>query len=283
MNYRHAFHAGNFADVHKHWVLCLLLDRLAAKDKPFFLLDTHAGAGFYDLTRDESSRTGEAADGIGLLWDSPAGEDEIPGLYLYLSAVRQLNAEGALQWYPGSPWLMAQALREGDRLTAVEAHPEQARLLREALEGTSAKVLERDGYVTLPSLVPPPERRGLVLIDPPYEATDDVNRTLKAVNDAVKRFATGTTMIWYPIKNRAFGDDLELGLPKVPRGLLRSEMWLRDPDMSEKGLAGSGVIILNPIWPIEENLRTGLPLLTKRLTSSSEAGCSIHTVDGSDG
>lgn len=273
MNYRHAFHAGNFADIHKHWILCLLLERLAAKDKPFFLLDTHAGAGFYDLTRDESIRTGEAAKGIGLLWEKDVSS--VPGLKTYLEAIRRLNPNGWLQWYPGSPWLMASALRDGDRLTLVEYHPEQARLLREGLSGTPAKVMERDGYTTLPSLVPPPERRGLILIDPPYEAKDDVARTLKAVQDALTRFVTGTVMIWYPIKSNNFGDMMERNLPDVPRGCLRSEMWLRDPASAEKGLAGSGVIILNPIWPVEDSIRAGLPVLTGLLSTAPDAGSAV--------
>ncbi|MBO6862982.1 MAG: 23S rRNA (adenine(2030)-N(6))-methyltransferase RlmJ, partial [Alphaproteobacteria bacterium] len=130
MNYRHAFHAGNFADVHKHWILTLLLARLAAKDKPFFVLDSHAGAGFYDLAREETGRTGEAADGIGRLIDSPAVPDSFSPL---LTAIRQLNPDGGLRWYPGSPWLIAHFLRPDDRLAAVEAHEGQAALLQETL------------------------------------------------------------------------------------------------------------------------------------------------------
>ena len=281
MNYRHAFHAGNFADVHKHWILMLLLERLSAKDKPFFVLDSHAGAGFYDLTRDESSRTGEAADGIARLF---AAEDRLPDSFTpYLDAVRRLNpgmvGPDGLRWYPGSPWLISASLRLDDRLSAVEAHPEQARLLQESLsEFRNARVYERDGYEAVPSMLPPKEKRGLTLIDPPYERPDEVSRIAKAVSDGVKRFATGTIAIWYPIKTNAIGDALVEALPVPDRGGLRCEIFVTAPDSDAIGLTGSGMILLNPIWPIEDRLREGLPVLSETLARDGGAGWRLEAL-----
>ncbi|WP_421875381.1 23S rRNA (adenine(2030)-N(6))-methyltransferase RlmJ [Pacificispira sp.] len=273
MNYRHAFHAGNFADVHKHWILTLLLARLAAKDKPFFVLDSHAGAGFYDLAREETGRTGEAADGIGRLIDSTAVPDSFSPL---LTAIRQLNPEGGLRWYPGSPWLIAHLLRPDDRLAAVEAHEGQAALLRETLrEARNAKSYHRDGYDAIPSLLPPKERRGLTLIDPPYEDRDDVSRIVKAVTDGMKRFATGSVAIWYPIKTLSLGDTLARELPPAERGRLRCEIWTRPPEREDAGLTGSGMILLNPIWPIDETIAEDQPILADLLAQEDGAGSRV--------
>lgn len=273
MNYRHAFHAGNFADVHKHWILTLLLVRLAAKDKPFFVLDSHAGAGFYDLAREETGRTGEAADGIGRLIDSPAVPDSFSPL---LTAIRQLNPDGGLRWYPGSPWLIAHFLRPDDRLAAVEAHEGQAALLQETLrEARNAKSYHRDGYDAIPSLLPPKERRGLTLIDPPYEDRDDISRIAKAVTDGMKRFATGSVAIWYPIKTLSLGDTLARELPSAERGRLRCEVWTRPPEREDAGLTGSGMILLNPIWPIDETIAEDQPILADLLAQEDGAGSRV--------
>ncbi len=273
MNYRHAFHAGNFADVHKHWILTLLLARLAAKDKPFFVLDSHAGAGFYDLAREETGRTGEAADGIGRLIDSPAVPHSFSPL---LTAIRQLNPEGGLRWYPGSPWLIAHLLRPDDRLAAVEAHDGQAALLRETLrEARNAKSYHRDGYDAIPSLLPPKERRGLTLIDPPYEDRNDVSRIAKAVTDGMKRFATGSVAIWYPIKTFSLGDALARELPPAERGRLRCEIWTRPPEREDTGLTGSGMVLLNPIWPIDETIAEDQPILADLLAQEDGAGSRV--------
>jgi 23S rRNA (adenine2030-N6)-methyltransferase len=277
MNYRHAFHAGNFADVHKHWVLTLLLERLCAKDKPFFVLDSHAGAGFYDLAREETERTGEAAQGIARFLDA----EPLPDCFeAYAKTIRDLNPDGGLRWYPGSPWLVAQALRPGDRFIAVEAHPEEARLLRETLRQTRvAQVLQRDGYTVIPSTLPPKERRGLVLIDPPYETPDEIARIVKAVVDGMVRFPSASVAIWYPIKTRALGDvlthKLSEALPATDRGRLRCEVWVTAPDREEAGLTGSGLLLLNPIWPMEETLNIGMPSLAHILGQDAQAGSRV--------
>lgn len=270
MNYRHAFHAGNFADVHKHWLLTLLLDRMAAKEKPFFVLDSHAGAGFYDLAREESDRTGEAVDGIERLLAAPSLPESVAPL---VQVVRDLNPDGKVRWYPGSPWLIGKQLRPTDRLAAIEAHPEQAQLLQETLaEFRNARAHERDGYAALPSLLPPKERRGLTLVDPPYERGDEIDRIFTAVGHAMARFATGTVAIWYPIKTHAIGDILTERLPKAERGRLRCEIWTRAPDRTDTGLTGSGMIILNPVWPLEDTIRRDLPGLAALLAQEDGAG-----------
>lgn len=281
MNYRHAFHAGNFADVHKHWILTLLLSRLAAKNKPFFVLDSHAGSGFYDLAREETGRTGEAANGIARLLAAapPSSPPPAPfpaSLAPYLSAIRELNPDGGLRWYPGSPWLIAHFLRPEDRLAAVEAHVEEATLLRDTLRGTrNTKTYTRDGYDAIPSLLPPKERRGLTLIDPPYEDRSEVARITKAVNDGMKRFATGSVAIWYPIKTHALGDELARNLPETERGRLRCELWVQSPDRDDGGLTGSGMILLNPVWPLEETISQDQPLLAALLAQEDGAGARV--------
>jgi len=266
--------------VHKHWVLTLLLERLAAKDKPFFVLDSHAGAGFYDLARAETEKTGEAADGIVRLLDAVALPDSFAP---YMEAIRSLNPDGGLRWYPGSPWLIAKTLRPGYRLMAIEAHPEEARLLTETPgEFRAARVQVRDGYAAIASFLPPKERRGLTLIDPPYEEPGEIPRIVKAVADGVRRFPTGTMAIWYPIKTHAMGDVLTEALtetlPKTDRGCLRCEVWTTAPDREDRGLTGSGLLIINPIWPLEETLATGLPGLTHVLAQDEGAGWRLETV-----
>ncbi|MDW3204097.1 MAG: 23S rRNA (adenine(2030)-N(6))-methyltransferase RlmJ [Alphaproteobacteria bacterium] len=273
MNYRHAFHAGNFADVHKHWILSLLLRRLAAKDKPFFVLDSHAGAGFYDLAREETGRTGEAANGIGRLIDL---DEPPPSLGPYLAAIRGLNPEGGLRWYPGSPWLISHFLRPQDRLAAVEAHEEQSALLRATLrDAPNARAYARDGYDAIPSLLPPKERRGLTLIDPPYEDRTEVARIAKAVADGMKRFATGSVAIWYPIKTHMLGDALAEDLPPAERGRIRCEIWVRPTDREDAGLTGSGVILLNPVWPVQDTIAAEQPALAALLAKEDGAGSRI--------
>ncbi|MDE3116860.1 MAG: 23S rRNA (adenine(2030)-N(6))-methyltransferase RlmJ, partial [Pseudomonadota bacterium] len=202
MNYRHAYHAGNFADVAKHLALVAALRHLKKKEKPFVVLDTHGGRGRYDLSA-EAARTGEAAAGIGRLLPL-AGEDNLPEiLKTYLDLVAQ---EGAGH-YPGSPLLAVRLLRPQDRLVAIEKHPEEAAALQAVLAPFgNARAIEGDGYGRLAALLPPKERRGLVLIDPPYEAPDEFERAAAALKAAYRRFATGIYMLWFPIKFPAAAD-----------------------------------------------------------------------------
>src|SRR5882757_3938862 len=208
MNYRHGYHAGNFADVLKHTALCELLRLLTAKDKKLFVLDSHAGAGGYDLGSGLARRTGEAEAGIARLIASPRAAMP-PAVARYLAAVAAYDrkfgpAGGGVRRYPGSPRLVRAALRPGDRFIACELQPAEALALKREFAGDRAvEVRQADGYKTLKAQLPPPERRGLVLIDPPFEAADEFERLARAVRHGLRRFATGCYAVWYPIKDAA--------------------------------------------------------------------------------
>lgn len=262
MNYRHAFHAGNFADVFKHSLLALLLEHLRAKEKPFFILDTHAGLGLYDLADERSLRTGEWRDGIARLINR---SDTPDALAPYLAAVRAFNAPGALRWYPGSPRLIHAFLRSTDRLAAVELHPEDARLLADEFVGDArVKVHAMDGYLALKAFLPPPERRGLVLIDPPFEAADEFARLASGLKEAHRRWATGLYMLWYPIKSRASVDAFHRDIAGlvIPRTMT---VELTVETESAGRLAGCGLILVNPPWTFEREAPTLLDILAKML------------------
>jgi len=262
MNYRHAYHAGNFADVHKHAILTLLLAHLRRKETPFHVLDTHAGIGRYDLSGVEAGKTGEFEGGIRKLFERPV-DDAL--LETYLDPVRRENADGTLRFYPGSPCLIRSQLRESDRMTLIELHPEDAASVRALFKrDRQVTIREEDAYQALKACLPPKERRGLVLIDPPYEVTDEFQRLIKGLGEALKRWPTGIYAIWYPIKSTAevkrFTDELvNFGKPA-----LTSELMLRAPD-DETKLNGSGLALINPPWQLDEQLAALLPLLHKRL------------------
>lgn len=273
MNYRHVFHAGNFADVFKHALLSVLLQHLKTKDKPFFVLDSHAGLGLYDLSDERSLRTGEWRDGIARVLARPGAPK---ALAPYLAAVRGLNGEDGLRWYPGSPRLIRAFLRVQDRLAAVEMHPEDARLLADEFAGDPAvKIHAMDGYNALKSLLPPPERRGLVLVDPSFEATDEFARLARGLKEAHRRWATGIYMLWYPIKNRdavaAFHAEVAaLALPRTMAVELRLEAE------APNRLVGCGVVLLNPPWTFEREAAEILDFLVKVLGRSAGASRRIE-------
>jgi 23S rRNA (adenine2030-N6)-methyltransferase len=266
MNYRHAFHAGNFADVVKHATLALLIERLKAKDTPFCVVDTHAGIGRYDLSAVEAQKTGEFAGGIAKLLEAPV--KSLPGeLEPYLSVVRAMNKGLAnLRWYPGSPRLALDLLRPQDRLALFELHPEDAATLAQLFAGDKrVKVSNQDGYVALKSYLPPKERRGLVLVDPPFEKDDEFARLARGLRQAHRRFASGQYLLWYPIKVRApvaeFHDALkDSGIARI----LFAEFLLRpatDPDR----LNGCGLVLVNPPWRVDTTLRALLEGLARLL------------------
>jgi len=280
MNYRHAFHAGNFADVFKHALLSVLLQHLKTKDKPFFVLDSHAGLGLYDLSDERSLRTGEWRDGIARVLARP---DAPAALAPYLAAVRGLNGEAGLRWYPGSPRLIRSFLRDQDRLAAIEMHPEDARLLADEFAGDpSVRVHAMDGYGALKSLLPPSERRGLVLVDPPFEETDEFARLARGLKEAHRRWATGIYMLWYPIKNRdavaAFHREVTaLALPRTMAVELRLEV--EQPNR----LVGCGIILVNPPWTFEVEAAAVLDFLVKVLGRSAGASRRIEWLVPEDG
>jgi 23S rRNA (adenine2030-N6)-methyltransferase len=262
VNYRHAYHAGNFADVVKHAALALMLEHLAAKDKPFAVLDTHAGIGRYDLAAIEAEKTGEYRDGILKVLDRPHA-----ALARYLGVVAALNPGLAMpRIYPGSPELIARLTRPQDRVQLVELHPEDAAALAESYAGDGRiAVYGEDGYAALKALLPPQPRRGLVLIDPPFEVTDEFARLARGLRHAHRRFATGIYLLWYPIKARApvaaFHGEIAQG---DMRRVMIAELLLR-PDDDPERLNGCGLVIVNPPWRFAETLADLLKWLRGRL------------------
>jgi len=265
MNYRHGYHAGNFADVLKHTALCELLRLLTAKDKKLFVLDTHAGAGGYDLAGDLARRTGEADAGIQRLAAAPrAGMPEAVGRYLAAVAAydRKFGPDrDGRRRYPGSPRLVRVGLRAGDRFIACELHPDEALALKREFAGDRAvEVRQADGYKVLKALLPPVERRGLVLIDPPFEVTDEYERLLRALRQGLRRFATGCYAVWYPIKDGtagAFVREMAAFKPLV--------LELRLDGVAPGKLAACGLAVINPPWRFEEAMREALPWIAARL------------------
>ncbi|TNC14275.1 23S rRNA (adenine(2030)-N(6))-methyltransferase RlmJ [Methylobacterium terricola] len=264
MNYRHAFHAGNHADVLKHWVLTRVLAHLQRKATPFRAIDTHAGLGFYDLTADEAGRTGEWHDGIGRL-DVPFPDAVEALLAPYRQAVASVRARHGDTVYPGSPALIREFLRPGDQGVFVELHPADGAVLHARYnQDARTKVLALDGWTALPALIPPKERRGLVLIDPPYEVPGEIDRLGRDLLKAVGKWATGTYLAWYPIKDAAAIDRLAATLDAaLPRPALRLDLLIHRPDPTR--LSGSGLIVVNPPWTLREEAETVLPALAERL------------------
>jgi 23S rRNA (adenine2030-N6)-methyltransferase len=281
MNYRHAYHAGNFADVLKHTVLCRILTYLREKPAAFRVIDTHAGAGRYDLAGIEAGKTGEWRDGIGRL----IGADLAPHLRAllapYLDAVASLNPEGRLKAYPGSPTLVQALLRRQDRLIACELEPQQAAALGRVLRGDArAKVLTIDGWTALGAYVPPPERRGLVLIDPPFEQPGEFTRLVQGLATAHRRWATGTYLLWYPIKDLREAAGFARKLTRLGIGkMLRVELIVDRADPAE-GLRGSGLIVVNPPWTLRDDLRLLLPALAQTLSRGAADGFKIDWLSG---
>jgi 23S rRNA (adenine2030-N6)-methyltransferase len=265
MNYRHGYHAGNFADILKHAALCELLRLLTAKDKKLFVLDTHAGAGGYDLAGTLARRTGEAETGILRLASAPrAGMPS--AVVRYLAAVAAYDRKfgppgGALRRYPGSPRLVRAALRSADRFVACELHPDEALTLKREFAGDRAvEVRQADGYKMIKALLPPPERRGLVLIDPPFEAPDEFERLSRALRQGMRRFAIGCYAVWYPIKDKGaqvFANELASFKPLT--------LALHLDGIEPGKLAASALAVINPPWRFEEAMREALPWIADRL------------------
>ncbi|MGH8215138.1 MAG: 23S rRNA (adenine(2030)-N(6))-methyltransferase RlmJ [Rhodanobacteraceae bacterium] len=279
MNYRHAFHAGNFADVFKHAILLALLDALTAKDKPLCYFDTHAGRGAYRLDDAEALKTGEWRNGIGRLSD--VSNPPAP-LRRYLELVRACNADGGLRVYPGSPILAAQALRAGDRLVLCETQDDEAAALRDRFrDDRRAHVHKRDGYAALNALVPPRERRGLVLIDPPFEAQEGEFTAIEAaLGKAQARWPDGVYAVWYPIKSHRTITPFHRHLSKggFERVLVAELMvW---PDDSPLRLNGCGMLIANPPWQIDKALADLLPALHAVLAQSPRASQRVRWLCG---
>jgi len=270
MNYRHAFHAGNFADVFKHAVLLALLDALTAKDKPLCYLDTHAGSGVYALDEARAEQTGEWRDGIGHVF---AAKSLPQPLHAYRDVIRAFNPDGALRVYPGSPALAAHALRKNDRLLLCETQDEEAAALREHFRADRrAHVHKRDGYAAMNALLPPAERRGLVLVDPPFEAQTEEFRVIEAaLSTAHARWPTGVYAVWYPIKKRATIMPFQRWLgSRAWRDVLLAELLVQ-PDDSPLRLNGCGIAIVNAPWQFDATVAKLLPALKELLAQGDGA------------
>ena len=271
MNYRHAFHAGNFADVFKHAVLAHVLGYLTRKPAPIRFIDTHAGTGVYDLAGPEAARTGEWREGVGRIAHALVPPGLGPVLAPYLASIGTPDAAGVWRSYPGSPAIAQTVLRPEDRLTLCELHPEDAAALRRNMgRDPRVTVQPSDGYAALKALVPPPERRGLVLIDPPFEQAGEFDTLLAALCRAHRKWATGVYMVWYPLKERAAVARFARGLAEAGvRRVLQLHLVVGDPDAGP--LAGSGLVLVNPPFALKRDAEVLLPWLAATLARPGQA------------
>lgn len=290
-SYRHGFHAGNHADVLKHFVLSQLLGYLNQKPAPYMVIDTHAGAGVYQLDSDYATKSGESDEGVALLWD----RDDVPAaINDYLQVISDMNPAGRLRHYPGSPFLAERLMRDQDRLRLFEMHPTDSKLLAEnfrkleahaaangqksSARGTRVQMQRADGFAGLKALLPPPSRRGLILMDPSYEDKDDYRKVKVAVEDAQKRFATGTYAVWYPVLGRLESQQLPERLKRVAASeWLNVTLSVAGPAAQEQGLRSSGMFIINPPWTLEATLKEVMPWLTQVLAKDEGARFVLQT------
>jgi 23S rRNA (adenine2030-N6)-methyltransferase len=270
LSYLHGYHAGNHADVLKHTVLTALLARLVAKDKPLRYIDTHAGAGGYELRTAAAQRNREYESGVGKLWTSAAAPAAVER---WLELARRYNATAELKRYPGSPWFAQQSLRRSDDLFLFELHPAEHRALTKICEDDRrVKVLREDGLATCIGLVPPPSKRALLLIDPSYELRDEHRGVIDTVVKVHKRFATGVIAIWYPVLERRWVERYERALRATGIAEIATYELTITSERRSGGLVGSGVFIVNPPWQLDEELEPALPWLVERLAADQDAG-----------
>ena len=276
--YRHAFHAGNHADVLKHVVLMLVLKHMNAKPKPYRFVDTHAGAGGYSLEGRYAQKKGEYERGIGLLWTRT---DLPPVLAEYVELVRRFNPDGVLSQYPGSPSLAQMLLRPHDQLRAYELHPTEQKILRATLTATpTAIAYDGDGFAGLKSQLPPSSRRGVVLIDPSYEGNGDYGRVVATLREAIERFADGVYLVWYPQVSKLEAAKLPKRLEALaPKAWLNARLSVQQPDAQGFGLAGSGMFVINPPHALAAQLQKVLPFLVEVLGQYDGAHFALDRLD----
>ena len=269
LSYRHAFHAGNYADVLKHLVVSRILAYLTQKPGPLCYIDTHAGAGGYNLQSDEANKTAEYQAGIGLLWE----RDDLPEpLKAYRDLVAKFNRGDALKFYPGSPWFAQQLLREYDRLELCELHPQDfPRLQQYFAKDQRIHCRREDGYQRSLALVPPAEKRGLILIDPSYELKEDYAKVVSHIRNLHKRFATGVYALWYPLVEERRVKTLEAAF--VNSGMRRIQLYelSRTAKHLHKGMTGAGMIVINPPWRLKEEVTASLAYYAPMISDSGEA------------
>lgn len=280
LSYRHAFHAGNHADVLKHFILLQLLEYYCRKDKPFWYIDTHAGAGVYSLTEGYATKNAEFATAIGRLWDAA----DLPlQLQTYVAEIRSLNENGKLEFYPGSPWLAWHAVREQDKLRLFELHPSDYEILAANFADVvrQVKTDKADGFDGLKALLPPTTRRAVILIDPPYEDKGDYARVAACLRDALKRFATGCYAVWYPLLQRAESRQLVDQLRDVAgSNWLHASLTVHAPSADGFGMHGSGMFIVNPPYTLPQVLQQVMPYLRDKLQIDSGACFELsHQID----
>jgi len=276
-SYRHGFHAGNHADVLKHVVLVQVLGYLTGKEAPVWFVDTHAGAGAYSLESAFAQKLGEHKDGIGRLW----GRNDLPpALTEYVDQIKEMNKDGALRHYPGSPQIALQMLRKRDRLQLFELHTTESVILQKQYANVKRRVSVQptDGFAGLKAVLPPPSRRGLVLIDPSYEDKADYAKVLDTMRDALQRFATGVYAVWYPQVQRPESKELPRQLRELaPKSWLHATLKIMAPARDGLGLHGSGVFVFNPPWTLEDSLRDVMPALARLLGKDRKAS---HSLEG---
>ncbi len=284
MNYRHAFHAGNFADVVKHTILTRILAYLMKKDAAFRVIDTHAGIGLYDLLSSEAERTGEWQAGIARLIDAKLPAPVAQLLAPYLGAVRAQNGDGRLRYYPGSPMITRHMLRPQDRLMALELHPTDAWALRKNFaDDFQVRVTTLDGWAAMGTHLPPKEKRGLVLVDPPFEEKGEFTRMAQSLEKAHARWPGGIYAYWYPIKEPREVDAYIKALKgtRIPK-ILRIELTIDNPTTPPR-LHGTGMVVVNPPYVLEQELRTVMPVLTNLLSDEGRGRWSVEWVAGERG
>ncbi len=274
-SYRHAFHAGNHADVLKHAMFINILDYFGRKPAPYWVIDTHAGAGLYSLQGDWSNKTAEASTGVAALWEST----DAPALIeRYLARIRDFNASPALKVYPGSPWLALESMREADRLRLFELHPTEVDVLAGNIDRLDRPTQRRvmlyrgDGFKGMNALLPPPTRRGMVIIDPSYEDKHDYRRAVQYVKDGLERFATGTFIVWYPLVQRRESSAIGRHLENLPaKSWVHATLSVKKPAVDGLGLHGSGMFVVNPPYTLHDELKQALPWLTQKLAQDDRA------------
>jgi len=286
-SYRHAFHAANHADVLKHAVFVQILNYITAKPTPIAIIDTHSGAGLYDLTHEWSRQNAEADSGITRLLRGQSNSDEIPPLITrYLQVLAECKKQHGEQAYPGSPWLALHHLREDDRLHLFETHPaeitalQHLRGLRPELRKRQIKVHTTDGFSAPKALLPPASRRGIVIIDPSYENKQDYQRAVQALSEGLQRFASGCYLLWYPLLQRREVNEMLRSLQRLPcANWLHVWLQVKCAPKNGHGMYGSGVFVINPPWTLRSELATALPWLQKQLAqdehANSECACSV--------
>ena len=271
--YRHAFHAGNHADVLKHCVLQQILLYMNQKDKPYWVIDTHAGAGMYSLASDYANTKSEYLDGVARLWEC----DDLPEvLNEYMNLIQLCNNKGDWTLYPGSPEVIRRTIRADDRMRLFELHPTDFEILEENFErDRQAKLFKSDGFASLKALLPPPTRRAVIFMDPPYEIKSDYPKVVDALQEGLSRFAEGVYVVWYPILTR--GDHIRMieSLRKLSEKTLNIAMTVQEPDEKGFGMLGSGLFVINPPWTLKDTMQDIMPYLVEKLAQYPGASYDI--------